>query len=78
MLVSAERRPTMVKVYNAKGKHIFSEPPYTDEEEMAFYHAVSYRGGGATILHGSVPAPQPPPPAPPPPAVKPPKPPRAE
>jgi hypothetical protein len=52
----------MVNVYNRKGELIYREPPYTEEEEMELYKAMSYAGGGATILHGSPDASPPSPP----------------
>ncbi|MET3995033.1 hypothetical protein ABID65_006699 [Bradyrhizobium sp. S3.9.2] len=40
----------MVKVYDENGKHVFSEPPYTEDEEDEFYRRIG--GGPVAILHG--------------------------
>jgi hypothetical protein len=44
---------------------IWHEPPYTEEESFELYRAMSYQGGGATILHGSLTSPTSMPPSPP-------------
>jgi hypothetical protein len=40
----------MVRIVSPEGG-IWHEPPYTEEEDFAFYQKASYRGG-ATIIHG--------------------------
>ena len=46
----------MVKVFNKAGKHIFNEPPYTEEEERDFYRRLG--GGPKVIVHAPRPAPE--------------------
>jgi hypothetical protein len=43
----------MVRIISPEGG-IWDEPPYTEEEELALYKAMSCEGG-TTILHGARP-----------------------